>query len=227
MPEYSRRDVLGAIGSAAAASVAGCQSEKEEYDPLSEVINNIQYRQRDLIDTYNRREGNRAREAFEEESMQLNHDPENVDGTSGQIDYELNIQTSEDGTLADLQNPERMERAPPQDERDQTEYHTTNLLGSLMVAQFQVPILGIKGEGFKDQETHEEYKERLGSVGAQIEDHSGNSANLYMPEQDVEDFWNQVETTLEQDTAEAKEETLQDLVGYCEENMEYSFERTK
>jgi hypothetical protein len=222
MPEYSRRDVLGGIAGGITASVAGCQSGEEEHDPLSEVIHNIEYSQRDNVEDYNKH-GNRIRDVFEEESMQYLPEPENVDETTGTIDYTIDLHTAKEGTLADMHNPERMEGEPALDERDQTEYHTKRLLGNMFLTQFILPIQGINGNGLKDRETHEEYRERLGSIDAHVEDYSGNTATLEMPEETVEDFWKQVENDLENDT----EQAIDELIDYCEENLEYSFERAE
>ena len=207
MAEYSRRGFLA--GSAAAvAALSGCTGEKGSSDDIEDVVNEINFYQKERLEDYN----NIIRDdGFNEEEVHLETDPSNLEGEDD-IDYQVIVETKADGPYSDLTD---------MDEISQRAVERGLAVESAMAAavdpHLYISVLGVHGEADLDTEAYQDYTDRLGAIGVEVRDQAGNSARLELGEGEVEELWNSVDKSLERDE---KEDSHEEIRRHARENME-------
>lgn len=210
MPEYSRRGFL-AMSGLAIAGLSGCSQSNTSKksrgeDSLRDVVHEIEYRQRQRVDEFNDSFGENI---FDEDSLELSHNPTNLENSDGDIDYQISLQTGGGYSIDDLEGLNTEERYSPLEE----------VVGRLIFENLHVPLKGIRGKAFIDEQSSNEYRRRLGNIDVKIQDNIEETVEVKVSDKKADEFWSSIDHALEEDENNMKVEASRQIKDYASERI--------
>lgn len=215
--ESTRRGFMKALGAASIGGFAGCSSgnykeEKEEEADLYDIVDGIKYDQKHRLGDHN---VDSDKPAYNPETLEFNTNPEKILESSEDIDYMATVRTHEEGPFRDMTSfPEDYccDGSP-----------IASGLAEMVAQNLWFPLKNSEGGSAGYVEAGKEFKERMGSISAEVKDHEGNTAEVTMPQSTAEEYWEKIEEHYIDEEWEELQDLSREMTTWAEENMETTF----